>query len=216
MKILKIKFSKSWVIFSEEIDEQSKKFLTSLIEYEYDDDSTIRDLLKYFTRNIESIFYKYENYDILDLYKDKELKQNFLYVYENIPKYIYNLDTKIAYFINKLNIVSNDIVFEFGCSMFTGCGEIWTINGIKYYMHSNERTNHNKPHVHVKYQDKEVSIDIITGEVLAGGIKNNIQKEAIKRIINYKRELILAWNTMTNGEKIFINESDFALRGEML
>ena len=33
-------------------------------EYEYDDDSTIRDLLKYFTRNIESIFYKYENYDI--------------------------------------------------------------------------------------------------------------------------------------------------------
>jgi hypothetical protein len=87
-------------------------------------------------------------------------------------------------------------------------GEVFNDNNISYYIHSNERTHHNLPHVHVKKRGKyEVVIDFIELKVIKTS-GNITQKElkAILSVIEQKRtNLIEYWNNRTNGISIAID-----------
>ena len=49
-------------------------------------------------------------------------------------------------------------------------------------MNTRENGKHNLPHIHVKYNDEEVIIGILNGEILAGKIKKKKQNKKIKKI----------------------------------
>ena len=210
LKNIKIEFTNTWEKFG--IDNDIAKILKNGIVFQYDKNTTIRDLLIYLTKSVEKYFYQFESCNLENEYEDISLNSNFAYLYENFPTFIYNIDLKLYIFIQSLNI-EEKMIFEPYFATFEGGGDIWRIDGIRYYMNSKENTSHNIPHIHVEYQGEEVSISIIDGKILAGGIKKKVQKESIERIMLYRRELALEWNTRTDGKDIDIDEMNFTLGG---
>ena len=67
-------------------------------------------------------------------------------------------------------------------------------------MYSKESGKHNMPHVHIEFGgNKEASISIIDGQVLAGVVPQKVLKVVRKRIADNHYELLLAWNRVTDG-----------------
>lgn len=67
--------------------------------------------------------------------------------------------------------------------------------GIKFYIYPKEQ-GHNEPHLHVKYQSFEVSISLLTHEVLAGNLPPQRQKQAVKWCKDKSNQTVLKkyWN----------------------
>ena len=67
--------------------------------------------------------------------------------------------------------------------------------GIKFYIYPKEQ-GHNEPHLHVKYQDFEVSISLISYEVLSGNLPPQRQKQAVEWCKNENNKVVLEryWN----------------------
>lgn len=68
------------------------------------------------------------------------------------------------------------------------------IHGVMFEIRTKER-GHNMPHVHAHYSGEDVSI-ALNGEVLAGGIKDKKQKEAIKWVLENARMLQERWEEL--------------------
>jgi hypothetical protein len=60
-----------------------------------------------------------------------------------------------------------------------------------YYFDNNK---HNTPHVHVKYKEDEVVINILTSEILNGTIPANKLKLVLAWMEIHKDELIADWS----------------------
>ena len=60
-----------------------------------------------------------------------------------------------------------------------------------YYFDNNQ---HNTPHIHVKYQENEVVINILTSDILNGAIPNNKLKLVLAWMEIHKDELIADWS----------------------
>lgn len=75
---------------------------------------------------------------------------------------------------------------------------IYSYFGIKIYIYSKEN-GHNEPHIHVKYQGKEVVICIRTGEVLAGYINKKKLNFVKKWTIENKDFLMDNWGRLVEG-----------------
>lgn len=101
-KNIRIEFLDDWIVNDNEIDKKIYDFLKNGINYIYNKNTTLKDLLTYFTNNIKHFWNRYENWNIEDEYSEISLKRNFLYVYNNIPTYIYNINIKLEDFINIL------------------------------------------------------------------------------------------------------------------
>lgn len=74
-------------------------------------------------------------------------------------------------------------------------GMVGNENGISFIVHSNER-NHCIPHVHARYGEYEVSIDIITGNVLIGNIPKKNQKIAVDWVKKNRDKLLSDWKNI--------------------
>ncbi len=62
---------------------------------------------------------------------------------------------------------------------------------------------HHTPHVHVRYQDQEAVIAIITGDLLEGQLRSN-KMRLVQAWIEIHRDSLLAdWTLATQGEKVF-------------
>lgn len=85
-------------------------------------------------------------------------------------------------------------------------GEIWSDDGLRYYMNSKEAGRHNRAHVHVRFKhEEEGAIAIDNGEVLAGDLSPRIIKKAKKKILANQQFLFECWNDMTDGLYVDIN-----------
>lgn len=71
--------------------------------------------------------------------------------------------------------------------------------GIYIRLYANE---HNPPHFHVKYNEFEASIDIITGEIKDGKLPLKARALTEEWRLIHKKELIEAWNLMLKYEQI--------------
>ncbi len=88
-------------------------------------------------------------------------------------------------------------------------GDIWREGQIRYYIHAREK-GHSKPHVHVNISHEiDVSINFLTGEILAGKIPPKYKKKIMDKIFNddNQKKLIESWNCATDGLKIDLNYS---------
>ena len=59
---------------------------------------------------------------------------------------------------------------------------------------------HNPPHVHVKYQNKEALFTLSDGELLEGWIPNKGQKYVKEFILHYKGKLLEMWENQNFEE----------------
>lgn len=85
-------------------------------------------------------------------------------------------------------------------------GDIWREGQIHYYMQSHESGKHNRPHVHVNAGGRySASIDIITGEILAGELSGKYMKQVKNKIEENCEFLIECWNNMTDGINVDID-----------
>jgi hypothetical protein len=73
--------------------------------------------------------------------------------------------------------------------------------GIIVYMYYLDNKKHNKPHIHVMYQDDEVIVEIPSGDVLEGKIPNSKMKLLSAWIELHKDELMADWKLAVEGQK---------------
>ena len=109
-------------------------------------------------------------------------------------------NSSIAKLIDYLDADHLEFIFK------SGIGEAYaTINGIKYFVHSNE--NGITPHIHARYQGAEISIDLLTFEVTGSFKSRTKQKEALCFAKTEQLSLIEFYNGNTNGIKISFDEA---------
>ena len=75
--------------------------------------------------------------------------------------------------------------------------------GIIVYMYFFDSKMHNLPHIHAKYQDDEVVVEIPEGKVLEGEIPSNKLKLLLAWIEIHKEELMANWELAKKGEMVF-------------
>lgn len=75
--------------------------------------------------------------------------------------------------------------------------------GIIVSMYFFNNRKHQKPHIHVKYQDHEAVIGIPEGDVLEGTLPKSKMKLVQAWIEIHKDELMADWELAVSGEQIF-------------
>lgn len=75
--------------------------------------------------------------------------------------------------------------------------------GIIVSMYYFDTRQHQRPHIHVRYQEQEVVLSIPEGEVLAGSLKSNKMKLVQAWIEIHQDELMADWQLASQGEQIF-------------
>lgn len=78
---------------------------------------------------------------------------------------------------------------------------IYSCFGMRFIIHPKEN-GHNKPHIHIKYQDFEIVMNIINGETLAGNIPNSKYKIAKEWVVNNKEYLLMKLDDLVKGVKV--------------
>lgn len=76
---------------------------------------------------------------------------------------------------------------------------VGTKNGIVFEIRSNEQ-NHVIPHVHARYGEYNISIEIATEKVLAGNLPKKNQNAAVAWVIEHKEMLLTVWKDFTLSE----------------
>ena len=62
---------------------------------------------------------------------------------------------------------------------------------------------HNRPHIHVKYQEHEAVVAIPDGEVLEGEIPRNKMKLVQAWIETHQDDLMADWELAVNGQSLY-------------
>lgn len=73
--------------------------------------------------------------------------------------------------------------------------------GIIVYLYFKDNKQHNKPHIHVRYQEDEVIVAIPDGEVLEGSIPSNKMKLLQAWIELHKDDLVADWELALSGQQ---------------
>ena len=134
-----------------------EKYSNLQFEFEYNDNSTFRDLAKVLFQKIgfnEEIAFDWKDSSTLYVLEDDYFIR------------IENSDYNFEAFITKYGIKETLNLFL----VYGSCaGEIWKEDALSYKMRSNENAPHKKPHVHVTYKnDDEAVFELENGERIRG------------------------------------------------
>jgi len=72
---------------------------------------------------------------------------------------------------------------------------------VSLYFIDNRR--HNRPHIHVRYQNDEAVIGISDGEVLDGAIPSGKMRLVLAGVEIHKDELLADWELAVSGQQPF-------------
>jgi len=75
--------------------------------------------------------------------------------------------------------------------------------GIIIYMYFMDNKQHKLPHIHVKYQEHEVIIEIPNGDILEGSIPKSKMKLLKAWVEIHQDELMADWELAVSGEQPF-------------
>jgi hypothetical protein len=75
--------------------------------------------------------------------------------------------------------------------------------GIKVMMYWMDTGQHNQPHIHLKYAEHTASVDIKTGQLLAGKLPPKKLKLVQEWIDLHRDELMANWELASSGESVF-------------
>ena len=153
--------------------EQRKNLCMQIYAFEFE---TVEGTFNYFLNNV---IIEYNRNDLVVTENNKNLKE----------------------IINLLNIKDKMCI-----KVIYGIGALFGVIPkpfIKFECKPNEDCGHNFAHVHVEYDSKEASYNILTGEYIVGSkFKSKIDRLVKDYINENKEELINFWNLKTNGLKV--------------
>lgn len=72
--------------------------------------------------------------------------------------------------------------------------EIARFNGIVIKMYYGDK-DHNPPHAHASFGSHAASVDLNSGEILAGKLPTPVRKQVKEWVMNNKDELMEIWNS---------------------
>lgn len=75
--------------------------------------------------------------------------------------------------------------------------------GLIISMYYFDKQQHQRPHIHVKYQEQEVVISIPDGAILGGELKPNKLKLVQAWVEIHQEELMADWELAIQGQSIF-------------
>ncbi len=75
--------------------------------------------------------------------------------------------------------------------------------GVIISMYFFDNKQHNRPHIHVKYQEQEAIFSIPDGDLIDGMLKPNKTKLVQAWIEIHQDELMADWELASNGQEIF-------------
>ena len=171
---------------------------------EFEDSCTFGDVLLYIYKNysidefsdVDSDDYSIVNttFDLFSIeykFKGLELERENIN-YDNVPLYL--LDKQFS--ISKHRIC---LMLDPGIGDYVG-----QYRGLHFFFHKNEKEIHHKPHIHCKYGDEELRIDIVNNIILDKPFKNNkYNKIALKCVAANRKSFLNYWNrSVVNGESI--------------
>ena len=190
------------------LNEEQMQFLTNIYEIEYDEKTTIRQILNFLINGLKEYYINYNSVE--EIFKDYFLKSRFNIIINKKYVRIYDLDIPVYMILNYIQ--NQEIDLSFILEPGGGFDALEQYNGIKYIMKTHEQGRHNNPHIHVCYSGEEIIVNIINGQVIEGKMNSKKKKEAIQRIIKNNEELLLLWNTRTDGTPYEVSEEDFNLK----
>lgn len=76
-------------------------------------------------------------------------------------------------------------------------------HGLIIYMFYLDNKQHNRPHIHVKYNDHEAVYSIPEGELLEGALPKAKEKLVLAWIELRKEDLMADWQLAVAGQAIF-------------
>lgn len=172
---------------------------------EYDENNTLREVLKDLYYEYEPHNGKYNNdwENHCDIFHINELLWGQFFKKDFASNISYTFSDYKAMTIDNLNKQFNiaNMVIPVFLNKDKGAS-VGTSEGIDFFFHPRE-DNHNKPHIHCEYSGKTIRIDLTTLEVTHGSFNKSKIKYAIKKIKENQEELIDYWNRFVkNGETI--------------
>ena len=204
MKKIDIVIHKYWKTFIYRLNKREQDKLSEKVIFQYDSTTTLYDLFKYLNIVYEEIILNFENINLNKINYKKIIRKRYRIFNKNKYIYVYDLSSTLESLIQLYKLDKIEIFFSF----FTEIGgRLLELKGMQFYMYSKEQGKHKLPHIHVKYQNQEVVISL-EGKILAGKIKEKMQKMAIDAILSDKESFLLKWNNMTDGEKFCFKKTE--------
>lgn len=77
-----------------------------------------------------------------------------------------------------------------------------TFYGVSITMYYFDNQKHQRPHIHVRYQDDEAVIAIPNGELLEGSLQKSRMKLLQAWIEIHQDELMSNWKSAVNGQQV--------------
>lgn len=204
LKNINIVIHKYWKTFTYRLNKKEQNKLSEKVIFQYDSTTTLYDLFKYLNTVYEDIILNFEDINLNKINYKRIIRRRYRIFYKNKYIYTYDLSSTIESLIRLYKLDKIEIFFSF----FTEIGgRLLELKGMQFYMYSKEQGKHKLPHIHVKYQNQEVVISL-EGKILAGKIKEKMQKMAIDAILSDKESFLLKWNNMTDGEKFCFKKTE--------
>jgi hypothetical protein len=75
--------------------------------------------------------------------------------------------------------------------------------GVIIFMYFFDKKKHQRPHIHVKYQEQEAVFSIPEGELLEGDLKRNKAKLVQAWIEIHQEDLLADWELAIQGQEVF-------------
>jgi hypothetical protein len=75
--------------------------------------------------------------------------------------------------------------------------------GIIVSLYFMDKGRHKKPHIHVRFHNKEAVVEIPNGRLIEGGLPSSKMKLLAAWIEIHKDELVADWELAARGESIF-------------
>ena len=175
-----------------QIDRACSLFTPLIINTEINENTTFKEIVEYYLEEVG-----------ID-------KESFL----SLPIFPSVIANKACYEIEDLTITVSYVLDNYDCGeVLRICfflsvlqGEVFHDDGISYYMHSNENTSNNLPHVHVsKSGEFDIVVDFLNLTLIEGNIKQRQLNQILDVIKTKQNTLVDYWNNHTNGIKINVD-----------
>lgn len=193
MSILEIKLTTHYVS-----DESNPTYSPALaffnnrsIKYEYNERTTIRDVLEHICKLAPAGFH--------DENDSWFIEERFCLVLDDEVKDFENISANLFLMLNYIDKVDKQIVLGAKIGRLGGGIGVGDISGLVFQIRTDESTHRGRPHVHVEYGEMNASIEILTQELLAGNLPHKKLKKAKELIRLNVGFLLHEWNEYSNG-----------------
>lgn len=175
----------------------------------FDNNKKLIDIIKYINeyycdKGMESYITNIESFLFSNLLDTNSINYLDIPIFNKSGKFtdIFNITIKDLLSLDAFS--DNYLEITYNCSIGIG-GVVGIFDGIKYYFHNNEKNIHSSlPHVHCKYGEEEIRINLLNFDVLDNKEFKSPSKtrKARKYVIDNQVELLDIWENVIDKDNV--------------